>query len=169
MKRHSFPMMKYAKKLLISWPPRPHFDPYIADDLLEGEYPSAGGNFDLRSGGVAGGEYTRPGDFLSNAANKAHGVDAVSAFSSLSHGRQGIRRNDWKRWIYFGRGYGCNPWLPPGMLGRGELAINFITHEHTVLGVRSSSIRGEISGIMSYRIVDGGGGDLRPMSRCINR
>ena len=55
----------------------------------------------------------------------------------------------------FCKGSKKEPWLNPGVFGRGEILIKFITHEHNVLGLRPSSIRAKITGIRFFHIMAG--------------
>ena len=122
---------------------------YTVDDEISSEV-----NNDFSVGGTA--RRSLVGQTLVDAVGNAQWIDTVSvSLSSLAAGARQVYVRGWKHWVYFCKGYSKEPWIQPGHMGRGEMLIKFTTHEHVVLKLHPSSIRGEIAAIPFHQIMAG--------------
>ena len=74
---------------------------------------------------------------------------------SLSKGTQAGYRRSWRHWMAFCRGQAQTVWIDSREEWWGETLMNFILIEHDVLGLRASTIRGEVGGIRFFHIISG--------------
>ena len=121
-------------------------------DYTRDESISPSVNRDFRVGGNRG-VYTAELTLI-DAVGNARGVEALSAFlGSLEEGARKVYQRGWKHWVRFRRGYDVEPWPTPGRVGWGALMLKFITHEHSVLKLHPSRIRGKIAAVRFHHII----------------
>ena len=123
-------------------------------DGIPEDSPCSSTNRDFRVGG--GKRYKDTGVVLENVARDARGMAAINTFmKSVSSGTQRAYARGWKHWMRFCKGYGCEPWLTPGRVGRCELLVKFAMRENRVLKLHPSSISVKIAAIRFYHIMAG--------------
>lgn len=79
---------------------------------------------------------------------QSQGLGKIDALlSGLVSRTQAIYRRAWRRWLLFCAGGGRQPRLGVSQLGWDEAVLEFIMHEHRVLGLNPRSIRCKLPGI----------------------
>ena len=139
-------------------------DRYNRDDFLEDEEAKAADNwwfvqeFDSRVGGK-----DNVAAALQKIHEEVHGIEKIEALlGGLAQGTTTAYRRAWRHWILFCTGTGIDPWMDYTKRGWDEIMLDFIMHEHRVLGLQAKSIRSKISGIRYFHIM-AGYGDFAPM------
>ena len=139
-------------------------DPHNRDDFLEDEEAAVAENwwfmqeFDSRVGGRNG-----VVSALQRVHHETQGIEKIEALlRGLSDGAKIAYRRSWRHWVLFCTGTGVEPWIDFSKRGWGEIMLDFITHEHLVLGLQAKSTRSEISGIRYFHIM-AGYGDFLPL------